>query len=179
MKSHPGQDSMPQPRFGVLTTDECWKLLRENRVARLAFLHEGTVNVEPVTYAAGDSWLFMRSAEGTKLTALAHHPYAAAEVDQVDDAFNWRSVVVRGTIYVMSEIGSRVDRHQFQRALEALRTVSPAALTTDDRTPLRTTIYGIHVDEISGRVATDRPDTELISAPPPRQSGRRRATDGF
>jgi nitroimidazol reductase NimA-like FMN-containing flavoprotein (pyridoxamine 5'-phosphate oxidase superfamily) len=91
----------------------------------------------------------LRSAEGSKLTALAHNPYVAFEVDDVRDPLNWKSVVVRGTMYLL-------DDAERQRAIRALREVLPDTLTPDDPTPERDVVYGIHIDEMSGRIAESR-----------------------
>jgi nitroimidazol reductase NimA-like FMN-containing flavoprotein (pyridoxamine 5'-phosphate oxidase superfamily) len=122
-------------------------------VGRVAFIVDSIVDIEPVSYAASGSWIFIRSAEGTKLEAFAHHPYVAFEVDEIDGPFDWRSVVAHGTIYWMAETTQPVDRLEFQRALQALRSFAPQTLTGSDPTPFRRTIYGIHVDRLDGRRA--------------------------
>ncbi len=147
------------PVFTALTDDECRAVLARNHVGRVAFLNERVVDIEPVHYAAADSWIFVRSAEGTKLEAFAHCPYVAFEVDEIDAPFDWRSVVAHGTIYLMSEHSVRVDRLEFERALRALRSVVPTALTRGDPTPFRRTIYGIHIDRVTGRRAEQREKT--------------------
>ena len=144
------------PRFAMLSAEQCWAVLGRNHVGRIAFLNEGLVDIEPVSYAAGDSWIFVRSAGGAKMEALAHTPYAAFEVDEAAGPFDWRSVVARGTVYVMSSEGSRVDRADFQRSLTALRSFMPATLTAGDPTPHRQTVYGVHVDRLAGRMASSR-----------------------
>ncbi len=145
------------PKFGELTDAQCWELLSRNHVGRLGFFNHGSVDIEPVHYVAGDSWLFVRSAEGTKIEAFAHHPYVAFEIDEIDGPFDWRSVVARGTVYMMSETGPRLDRVMFEKALTALRSFMPNALAPDDPTPLRDHLYGIHVDRVTGRTARPRP----------------------
>lgn len=145
-----------KPVFAALSADECWTVLDRNHVGRLAFFNHGIVDIEPVHYVASDSWLFVRSAEGTKMEVFTHHPYVAFEVDEVDATFDWRSVVVHGTVYLMSERGLRIDRVAFGRALRALRSFIPAAMTKRDPTPFRRQLYGIHVDRVTGRVAEQR-----------------------
>jgi nitroimidazol reductase NimA-like FMN-containing flavoprotein (pyridoxamine 5'-phosphate oxidase superfamily) len=145
-----------QPRFTVLTPEECRALIGRNHVGRIAFFNHGVVDIEPVHYAAADSWIFVRSAEGTKLEVFAHHPYVAFEDDEIDATFDWRSVVAHGTVYLMSEDGIGVDRVVFERAVRALRSFIPATLATNDPTPARRRIYGVHVDRMTGRRAEQR-----------------------
>ena len=64
-----------KPVFTALTDQECRAVLSRNHVGRVAFLNDGVVDIEPVHYAAANSWIFVRSAEGMKLEAFAHSPY--------------------------------------------------------------------------------------------------------
>jgi hypothetical protein len=149
-------------------------------MGRLAFVNEKLVDIEPVNYTAADGWLFMRSAEGAKLEALAHTPYVAFEVDEIKGPFEWQSVVARGTIYLMADDGRYVDQATVDRAVSALRSFSPAALTDDDPTPFRRTVYGLHVDVLSGRSASLKPGADHPPvAPAEPRSPRRRTPDGF
>lgn len=140
-----------KPVFSSLTDDEARSVLARNHVGRLAFMNANRVDIEPVSFVASDSWLFMRSGGGAKLEALAHNPYVAFEVDEVKSAFDWRSVVARGTIYLMTDEGRYVDHTILNRAIEALRSFQPDALLEDDPTPFRRTVYGLHVDVLTGR----------------------------
>jgi len=169
------------PLFSKLSAKECWAVLFAHHVGRLAFVNEKLVDIEPVNYTAADGWLFMRSADGAKLEALAHTPYVAFEVDEIRGSFDWRSVVARGTIYLMADDDRYVDQATVDRAVSALRSFSPAALTDDDPTPSRRTVYGLHVDGLSGRSASLKQSaTHPPVAPIARRSSRRRRTpDGF
>ena len=159
-----------KPVFTTLTADECHVVLGRNHVGRVAFLNGTVVDIEPVHYTATDAWLFIRSAKGTKLEAFAHSPYVAFEVDEIDAPFDWRSVVAHGTIYVMSESGVRIDRVEFERALRALRSFIPQTLTRGDPTPFRRTIYGVHIDRLTGRRAKQRNKLSKVPARRPHTS---------
>lgn len=171
-----------KPVFAALSTEECWEVLGRNHVGRLAFFNHGVVDIEPVHYVAElDAWLFVRSAEGTKIEVFADHPYVAFEVDEIDGMFDWRSVVAHGTVYLMSEHAVRVGRVAFERALTALRSFIPETLAEGDPTPFRQLVYGIHVDRVSGRVAEQRGPASgrrplAVPLSPPRP---RRVSDGF
>jgi uncharacterized protein len=128
-----------------------WALLERNHLGRIAFFNHGVVDMEPVSYVAEDHWLFLRTNRGTKLDVFLHHPYVAFEVDEVTSEFDWRSVVAHGTVYLMSASSVGVDRAVYDRALRALRSYMPAALTPQDPVPARSVVYGIHVDRITGR----------------------------
>ncbi|HEY6827154.1 MAG TPA: pyridoxamine 5'-phosphate oxidase family protein [Gemmatimonadaceae bacterium] len=168
-----------KPRFAALTNDECATVLARNHIGRIAFLNHGVVDIEPVHYVANGEWLFIRSAAGTKVEAFSHEPYVAFEVDEVEGPFDWRSVVVHGTVYLLSDRGVRVDRLEFERALRALRSLAPTTMTKNDLTPFRRQIYGVHVNSLTGRVAEQRVKTRK-SRPPaiPRQPRHRGGSNG-
>lgn len=142
-----------RPLFSELTAAESRAILRRNHVGRLCFLNRGVVDIQPVHYVVRGEWIFLRSANGTKLEAFAHNPYVAFEVDEIADTFDWRSVIARGTIYFLSEDGARFERLAFERAVRALRSFIPDSLTDLDPTPFRQTVYGIHIDLLTGRRA--------------------------
>ena len=170
-----------KPVFSTLTDAESRTLLGRNHAGRVAFLSGRVVEIEPVHYVLDDGWLFARSAEGLKLDAFAHNPYVAFEVDEIEGTFDWCSVVAHGTVYVMSNDDGRVDEPQLERALDALRSFIPEALTSDDPTPYRRTVYGIHIDKLQGRRAeqrrrSSRRDLTHVDDVPAR---RPRTPDGF
>lgn len=174
------------PEFSVLTPEDCDEILRRNHVGRLAFVNGAVVDIQPIGYTARERWIFLRSAMGAKLEALAHHPYVAFEVDEVEGPFDWRSVVVHGTVYMLALDGAPTDRHEYERALQALRTIMPAALTPDDPVPERANLYGIHIDRVNGRMAlsTKGPGTRTRGARrrrvvPGRRAPPPRPADGF
>jgi len=168
-----------KPVFSTLTDDEAWAVLSRNHLGRLAFMNANRVDIEPVSYVAADAWLFMRSADGAKLEALAHSPYVAFEVDEVKSPFDWRSVVVRGTIYLMSDDERHVDQATVDRAVEALRSFQPRALRDEDPTPFRRTVYGLHVDLLTGRKGALEANAGQASHVATPRSTRRHTPDGF
>lgn len=141
------------PEFLELTTQDCADVLERNRIGRVAFLRDAQVDIEPVSYVASTNWIFVRSAYGAKLEAFAHNPYVAFEVDEVDGPLDWRSVVAYGTIYMLPSDGAPIEQREFRRALKALRTIMPDALTASDPVPERVFVYGLHVDRLTGRMA--------------------------
>ena len=144
------------PQFRALSRPECHEVLKANHLGRIAFVHDGNVDIEPITYVFSCEWLFMRSGPGTKLEALAHNPFVAFEVDEVRGLFDWRSVVVHGTIYMLPSDGAPIERHEFDHAVTALRKVVPDAFTENDPAPDRQHVYGLHVDHMTGRMASSR-----------------------
>jgi nitroimidazol reductase NimA-like FMN-containing flavoprotein (pyridoxamine 5'-phosphate oxidase superfamily) len=144
------------PTYAELTKAEARALLRRNNVGRLCFINGNAVDVEPVHYVHRDSWIFVRSAFGTKMLALAHNPFVAFEFDEVQGLFDWRSVVVKGTVYRLDREGTPIEQREYRRAVRALRTLVPQAFGPDDPTPALAIVYGIHASETIGRKAEHR-----------------------
>jgi len=79
-----------------LATAECWRLIEASSFGRLAVEGlDGMPDVFPLNYTVHDGSIYIRSAPGSKLMAIAVHPVAAFEIDGQDDGFHW-SVVLRG-----------------------------------------------------------------------------------
>lgn len=144
---------MTTPSFRDLSPEECEALLAVNHVGRLAFSFKDRTDIEPIHYAFDNGWIFGRTAEGSKLETIGHHPYVAFEVDEVHDTFDWRSVVAHGTVYVLESAGGSTEAAEYARAVELLRRFLPKTLKAGDPVPFRTVMFGIHVDEMRGREA--------------------------
>jgi len=143
-----------EPQFHVLDRAESEALLANHHVGRLAFSFRDRVDIEPVHYVFREGWIYGRTQFGTKVAVLAHHPWVAFEVDQVEDTFCWQSVVVHGRIDFPDPVGSPQDKTRYERAVTAFRTLIPEALTELDPTPARDLVFAISVQEIAGRAAT-------------------------
>jgi transcriptional regulator with XRE-family HTH domain len=92
-----------RPRLDVLDGVECWRLLGDHGVGRIAFLAEPDEppHVHPLNYVVREGSLVLRTRQGSLLDCtLARFPQgcpAGFEVDHIDDAQRegW-SVLVRG-----------------------------------------------------------------------------------
>lgn len=93
-----------------LTPEECWTILYEERLGRLALAMAGVPDIVPVNYVAAKERLFLRTAPGNKLLGLAMNARIAFEVDRYDAALA-ESVVVHGTARVIddSEVANEVE----------------------------------------------------------------------
>ena len=149
--------SSSAPTFRELARDECDALLARNHVGRVAFTFHDRVDLEPVHYVYAEGWIHGRTAPGAKVAVLRHHPWVAFEVDEVEDLFDWRSVIVHGVVEMPDADGSPADREAYERTLTHIRTVLPSALGASDPVPERVLPFRIHVDAISGRAASTGP----------------------
>lgn len=144
----------PQPQFRELTEEEADALLRKHHVGRIAYAWRNQIEIEPIHYVYDGGAIYARTSPGAKLLVLRHSPWVAFEVDEADGLYDWRSVVVHGTLYVARPGGTAADQQTFERAVAALRTLEPAALTDRDPVPGRQVVLHLRVDHLTGRAAT-------------------------
>ena len=92
---------MPQiDRVGleVLSVDECWQLLGEQRLGRLGIAIKNEPEIFPVNYVVDGRSIVFLTAEGTKFAAAVLGGAVAFEVDDAHPELHsgW-SVMIRGT----------------------------------------------------------------------------------
>jgi nitroimidazol reductase NimA-like FMN-containing flavoprotein (pyridoxamine 5'-phosphate oxidase superfamily) len=139
------------PTFRMLDRPEADALLARNHVGRLAYGFHGRVDIEPIHYVFADGAFYMRTEPGSKLAMLAHAPWVALEVDEIDAPFQWQSVVAHGTVYVLEDHGSPDARANYSAAVTRLRELVPDAFGDDDPTPTRRVVLKLYPSEITGR----------------------------
>jgi nitroimidazol reductase NimA-like FMN-containing flavoprotein (pyridoxamine 5'-phosphate oxidase superfamily) len=139
------------PMFKTLEEADARALLARHRIGRIAFSLHDRVDIEPIHYAFDGDWLFGRTSMGTKLATLVHNPWCAFEVDEVHGLFDWTSVVVKGSFYLLDPESGSPDT--YARARDLMTRLIPGTFSADDPVPHRTILFGIYVQELSGRAA--------------------------
>jgi nitroimidazol reductase NimA-like FMN-containing flavoprotein (pyridoxamine 5'-phosphate oxidase superfamily) len=81
--------------IGELSEREIEEVLRSEVVARLGCHAKGRTYVVPITYAYDGTSVIGHSAPGLKISMMRENPEVCIEVDHVEDAAHWRSVVAR------------------------------------------------------------------------------------
>jgi nitroimidazol reductase NimA-like FMN-containing flavoprotein (pyridoxamine 5'-phosphate oxidase superfamily) len=142
-----------KPELYEMPREDAIALLDRGHVGRLAFSFHDRVDIEPISYVYHEGWLYGRTSPGTKLLTVKHSPWVAFEVDEIEGRFDWRSVVVHGTLYLLDPDGGDREREAYTAALELLRSRDADVLTPADVTPHRSTLFRIHADAITGRAA--------------------------
>lgn len=142
-----------KPLFRKLARDEIEQVLARNNVGRLAFSLHDRVDIEPINYVFDGGWIYGRTSPGAKLSTIAHHPWVAFEVDEVEGLFNWVSVVVKGAFYLVDPDTAQRQDPAFAHGVDLLRELIPETLTANDPTPFRHSVFRIHLDEVNGRAA--------------------------
>jgi nitroimidazol reductase NimA-like FMN-containing flavoprotein (pyridoxamine 5'-phosphate oxidase superfamily) len=123
----------------ALSSEDCWALLRSDKIGRLAIVIEGRPRIFPVNYRAADDAVVFRTEPGAK---LSHGPGAPAcfEIDEYDEetAMAW-SVMVVG---VLTDITAATDERSRGLRRLAVEPLAPGA---------RLHWLALSADEVSGR----------------------------
>lgn len=86
-----------RPMRHELNADAIETLLHEETVARVAYLdRRGVPTIVPIAYAYDGSAFYGYSLMGAKIDGMSANPAVCVEVDRVDDAADWWSVVAHG-----------------------------------------------------------------------------------
>lgn len=131
----------------------CEAILNANSVGRIAFALQDRVSIVPVHYVYEDGWIYGRTAPGGKLREILRNRRVAFEVDEHTQLFSWRSVVVRGPLYLIEPGTSPSEQRVYAKAASLMRRLIPSALGDTDPVPFRDQLFRIRVAEISGRTS--------------------------
>jgi nitroimidazol reductase NimA-like FMN-containing flavoprotein (pyridoxamine 5'-phosphate oxidase superfamily) len=143
--------------FRELPRDEIEAMLLRNKVGRIAFTYHDRVDIQPIHYIYDRGWLYGRTSEGDKISTLQHNQWIAFEVDEVTDTFDWRSLVIHGSLWILHPRGSPRAEELWAKAAELVAKIVPGALTDHDPVPFRQTLFRIAVSDVRGREATMKP----------------------
>jgi nitroimidazol reductase NimA-like FMN-containing flavoprotein (pyridoxamine 5'-phosphate oxidase superfamily) len=147
--------------FRDLSANECRAVLAKNRVGRLAFTFHERVDIEPINYVVvDDETLAFRVVPGSRVDVLRHHPWVAFEVNELIGLEEWKSVVVHGAAYAVTDSGTAQERASYARVAKAMRYQLPAE--THDADPLaeRPIVLSLHIDALRGRLAKSSSNRE-------------------
>ncbi|HVS59956.1 MAG TPA: pyridoxamine 5'-phosphate oxidase family protein [Gemmatimonadaceae bacterium] len=143
--------------FRDLSRDEIEAMLLCNRVGRIAFSLHDRVDIQPIHYIYERGWLYGRTSDGDKISTLEHNQWVAFEVDEVTDLFDWRSIVIHGSFWIMHPRGSPRAEELWTKAAELVSKIVPGALTESDPVAFRQTLFRIAVGDARGREAKMKP----------------------
>ena len=139
--------------FRELEREEIEEMLARNNVGRLAFSFHDRVDVQPIHYVYERGWIYGRTSEGDKIMALTHNQWVAFEIDEINDVFDWKSVVIHGSFWILHPRGSPRAEEVWVKAAELVSKIVPGALTDTDPVSFRQTLFRIAVSDARGREA--------------------------
>lgn len=145
-----------RPQFRTLDRDECEAIIARNHVGRIAYARSNSIGIFPVYYAYSEGWVYGRMRRSRKQSMLGWHGWwpVAFQVDEVEDLFHWRTVLVHGGFYALPAEGAPSELDARRKAIELLRRVIPETFRSEDPMPSRSGVFQIAVQEITGSEAS-------------------------
>jgi len=139
--------------FRELSREQIERVLERNNVGRLAFSLHDRVAIQPIHYVYERGWVYGRTSDGEKIATLSHNQWVAFEVDEIADIFQWRSVVIHGSFWILHPRGSPRAEELWTKAAELVSKIVPGALTEHDPVAFRQTLFRIAIGDVRGREA--------------------------
>jgi uncharacterized protein len=130
-----------------LSAQESESFLSDCQIGHMGCVTERGPYVIPAHYIFHDGNLYLHSRVGEKIRALRENPRICMQVEEVQDAYHWRSVIAFGKY---EEITSSDERAWFnRRILVRFPHLTPVESLPVDR-PNDIVIFRIRVEEITG-----------------------------
>lgn len=153
-------------QIGDMSHDECVSVLKRTHLGHLGCAQHGQPYVTPIFFAYDDNTLSLYSVAtfGRKVSWMRANPLVCLEIDEIEDAQRWLSVIVFG---IFEELPDTPDflAHR-QRAYELLQRRpmwwEPAYVRTVIKgveRPLDVTYFRVRIDTLSGRHSMPDPET--------------------
>jgi len=135
-----------------MSSKEIHELLHKVGYGHLGCIHEGKPYVMPMNYYLEDSDIYLFTTEGMKTHDIEANPEICLQVEEINDALHWRSVIVNGR-------ASRLTvQEDIDRAMHLIKERNPTLSPAINRTWIDAqgrseaiAIYRIDVSEMSGR----------------------------
>ena len=137
--------------LGELNASEIDRVLRHNMIGRIGCHAFGKTYVVPITYVYEGNAVYAHSDEGMKLHMMRENPHVAFEVDCIDEAGNWESVMATG---LFQEIAHGEAHKRFRWLIDTLsdHLKGPPGETVHPREGrIPSTMYRIILSEKTGR----------------------------
>jgi uncharacterized protein len=133
--------------IGRLKDTDALAILREGTLGRLGCIAAGWPYVVPVNYFFDEKDIYIHSLPGKKIDALRANPRVCLQVDEIQDSYNWRSVIAYGTF---EELSSEETR---ENVLTKLYSRLPHMTPVESmlvKGLKETLVFRIKVDEVTG-----------------------------
>jgi nitroimidazol reductase NimA-like FMN-containing flavoprotein (pyridoxamine 5'-phosphate oxidase superfamily) len=133
----------------ALLEEEARELLSTCKVGRLGCVDNGEPYVVPINYVFEDGSVYSHSLPGRKIEALRANPRACLQVDEIENDFDWRSVIAYGNF---EEIRVPSDRRSIlSKLLARFPLLTPVeSLMAQDAGAPDSVVFRIHIDRITG-----------------------------
>lgn len=94
--------------LSTLTPEEIEAVLHQQYIGRLGCHAEDLTYVVPVGYAYDGTYIYGHSYSGMKTDMVKKNPSVCFQVDNIDSAFHWQSVIAWGELEILSTDAARL-----------------------------------------------------------------------
>ena len=133
----------------TLSEAEARNLIAGGKIGRLGCVDNGEPYVVPINYVFEDGSIYSHSLPGRKIEVLRAHPRACLQVDEIENDFEWLSVIAYGNF---EEIRVPSDRKSILGKLFArFPQLTPVeSVMAQDAGAPESVVFRIRVDRITG-----------------------------
>jgi nitroimidazol reductase NimA-like FMN-containing flavoprotein (pyridoxamine 5'-phosphate oxidase superfamily) len=133
----------------MLSESEARDLIADGRIGRLGCVDNGEPYVVPINYVFEDGSIYSHSLPGRKIDVLRAHPRACLQVDEIENNFEWRSVIAFGSF---EEIRVPSDRRSIlSKLLGRFPLLTPVeSVMAQDASAPDSIVFRIRIDRITG-----------------------------
>jgi uncharacterized protein len=141
------------PMLGELNKREIIEFLESKFIGRLGCHLNGETYIVPVNYVYQGNAVYAHSGEGKKIDMLRANPQVCFQVDEIDNMFKWKSVILWGTF-------EELKGQERQQAMQGLILRIMPATNDPGREPSHgispafhdnLIVYRINIHEATGR----------------------------
>jgi nitroimidazol reductase NimA-like FMN-containing flavoprotein (pyridoxamine 5'-phosphate oxidase superfamily) len=131
-----------------LSPDQARDVIRQGKIGRLGCVVESGPYVVPIGYYLDGDSIYSHSLIGKKVHALRANPSACLQVDEIHDAYHWRSAIVFGKY---EEVTSEADRERVLKGLiEKFPSFTPVESVPVHDGQSSVIVFRIRIHEVTG-----------------------------
>jgi len=138
------------PLFRLMGPTQTEALLVRNCCGRIAFTLGGRVQMLPINYVYVNGWIYGRTAAAAY---LPRNVPVAFEVDERNNAFEWRSVVIQGRLELVESKNPENASGGWTRLMSTLRALFAPSGDEAAAVLFRDQLFCIRVTDMSGRAS--------------------------
>lgn len=133
----------------ILSEAEARNFIAGGKIGRLGCVDNGEPYVVPINYVFEDESIYSHSLPGRKIEVLRAHPRACLQIDEIENDFEWRSVIAFGNF---EEIRVPSDRRAILgKLLARFPKLTPVeSVMAQDAGAPDSVVFRIRVDRITG-----------------------------
>src|SRR6185369_13273140 len=146
-----------------LSETQTRELLQSASVGRLGCLVEGGPYVIPISYIVEGNSIYSHSLAGTKISAMRENPRVCIQVDRIETALRWASVLAFGTF---EELTNDEERHRvMNKLLYRFPMLTPVESTLAmDAGSTEVVVFRIKIDKLTGVTEGESTELELLES---------------